>query len=92
MPKIILSAPTCDFPIVDGMDRTVMITAETACATAFMLPVRNILILDVAYRALLGATTTVNTYVAVNGELLVTNHETVKVGTDDMAEYPWGRS
>ena len=92
MSEEILSALACDLSIIDGMNRTVMVAAETACATAVVFPVWNVFKPDVAYRTLFGATTAVNTDIAVNGELLVSNHKTVEVSTDDMAECPGRQS
>ena len=88
MSEIILSALACNLPVIDGMNWTMVVAAQTACATAVMLPKWNVFKLDVAYRALLGAAATVDTYITIDGELLVRNHKTVEVGTDDMTESP----
>ena len=88
MVKVILSSFPCNLPVVDGMDRTVMIATETTGATAVMLPLRYFLEHDITDRTLLGATSTVDADVTIDGKLLVRNHETVEVGTDDVTERP----
>lgn len=82
MTEVILSALASDLSVIDGMDRTMMVAAEATCATAVMPPLWNVFKPDVNYRTLLGATATVNTHIAVNGELLVSYHKTVEIGTD----------
>ena len=56
MSEVILSALASDISVIDGMDRTMMVATEAACATAVMLPVWNVFKPDVTYRTLLGAT------------------------------------
>ena len=88
MPEEILSALARNLSVVDGMYGAVMITAETTGAALVMLPVGNSVKLDVAHGALLGATSAVYAYIAIDSELLVCYHEAVEVSTDDMAERP----
>ena len=88
MSKEILSTLACDTSVIDGMNGTMMVAAETACAAAVMLPLRSLIENDVAYWAFFRTTPAVDTYIAVNGELLVRDHKTVEVGADDMAERP----
>ena len=65
-----------------------MVASETTCTTAVMFPLRELVEHDVANRAFCRTTPTVDTHIGVNGELLVSNHETVEVSTDNMAEHP----
>ena len=88
MTEIVLAALTGYPSVVDSVDRTMMIAAETTGATAVMLPLRYFLEHDITDRTLLGATSTVDADIAIDGELLVRNHKAVKVGTDDVTECP----
>ena len=88
MVKIILSAPTRYAAIVDGMDGTMMIAAETTRTAAIIFPCRYTVKDNIAHRTFFGATSTMNTHVAVDGKLLVADHETVEVGTYDVAHGP----
>ena len=88
VPEVILSAPPRDAPIVDGVNGTVMIAAETTRAAAIIFPSRRAVELNVAHRTHLGTAATVGADVAVDSELLVCNHEAVEVSTNDVTERP----
>ena len=88
MAEIVLAALTGYPSVVDSVDRTMMIATETTGATAVMLPLRYFLEHDITDRTLLGATSTVDADVTIDGELLIRNHEAVEIGTDDVTECP----
>ena len=88
MPEIVLSTLACNTSIIDGMDRTVVIAAETTGAVTATLPEGNVGKHDIAYRTFLGATPTMDACIHIDGELPVRNHEAVEVGANDMAESP----
>ena len=88
MSEVILSTLSGDTSVVDGVNRTMMIAAETTCAAAIMFPFRNTVKDNVIDRALFGTTATMCADVAVDGELLVAYHEAVEVGPDDVTECP----
>ena len=83
-----MAALAGDVPVIDGVDRTVMIAAETTCAAAIIFPLWHIGKLNVADRAFLRTATAVDTHVGIDGELPVGYHVAVEVGAYDVAERP----
>ena len=83
-----MSAPARNTPIVDGVDRTMMIAAETTRTAAIIFPYRCVVEGDVADWAHLGTLAAVDADVGIDGELPVSNHEAVEVGADDVGERP----
>ena len=84
MSEIVLTAPFCDFSVVDSVYRTVVIAAETASAAAVVLPCGDAVEYDITYGALFCTSSAVGTFVGIDGELLVGNHITVEIGADDV--------
>ena len=88
MSEIVLSALTGDASVVNGVDGTVVVAAETAGAATVALPFRGAVVDDVANGAVLGTTAAVDADIVVDGKLLISNHESVEISTYDVAERP----
>ena len=65
-----------------------MIAAETTRTAAIIFPCRHLVEHDVSRGTHLGAAAAVGADVVVDSEFLVANHETVEVGSDDVAHGP----
>ena len=93
MTEVILSAAAGNLAVVDGMDRTVMIAAETTGTAAVVFPCRLAVFHDdVADGTSFFAAPAVGAGVGIDRELPVGNHVAVEVGTDDVAEGPRGEA
>ena len=90
--EIILSALTGNPSVVDGVDGTMVITAETTCAAVIIFPFGCFVKLYVADRAYLRTFATVDADIGIDGKFLVGDHEAVEICSDDVAEGPWGES
>ena len=86
--EVILSALAGDWSVVDGMDWTMMIAAETTCAAAIIFPFGRFAKYDVTDRAYLRTFAAMGADVGIDGEFLVGYHEAVEVGPDDVTERP----
>ena len=85
---IILSPLSGDATVVDGVDRTMMIAAETTRTAAIIFPSGGAVEHDVADGTHLGTQSAVQAHVGVDGELLVGNHVAVEVSPNDVTERP----
>ena len=93
MTEIVLSATAGDLAVVDGVDRTMMIAAETTGTAAIIFPCgQSLLQNDVADGTCFLATPAVGADIGIEHEFPVGNHEAVEVGTDDVTEGPRGES
>ena len=90
--EVILSALASDLAVVDGVDGTMVITAETTCAAVIIFPFGCFVKLYVADRAYLRTFATVDADIGIDGKFLVGDHEAVEICSDDVAEGPWGES
>ena len=90
--EVILSAFAGDLSVVDGVDGTMMITAETTCAAAVVFPLGCFAKYDVTDRTHLGTFATMDADVGIDGEFLVGYHEAVEVSPNDVAEGPRGEA
>ena len=92
MSKVVLSAATGDLSVVDGVNGTVVVAAETAGTAAVVLPGGCTVERDVAHGTFFGASSAVGANVAVDSKLPVGYHETVEVGADHVGECPGHQS
>ena len=88
MSKVILPTLTGYASVVDCVDGTVMIAAETTSTAAIIFPFWYFVEDNVIYRTLFGTATTVYADITIYSEFLVSNHEAVEVGSYDMTERP----
>ena len=92
MSEVVLSAFAGDWSVVDGVDGTMMIAAETTCTAAIVFPFGRFAECYVADRTHLRTFPAVDADVGIDGKFLVGYHEAVEIGSDDVAEGPWGES
>ena len=90
--EVILSAFAGDLAVVDGVDGTMVIAAETTCAAVIIFPFGCFVKLYVADRAYLRTFATVDADIGIDGKFLVGDHEAVEICSDDVAEGPWSES
>ena len=90
--EVILSAFAGDLAVVDGVDGTMVIAAETTCAAVIIFPFGRFAKYDVTDRAYLRTFATVDADVGIDGKFLVGDHEAVEICSDDVAKGPWGES
>lgn len=92
--EVILSTLTSDVPVVDGMDRTMMITGQTGHACAVVLPYRNPIRIpgshaDVTDRTAFCAQSAMDALSGFNCEFLVIDQKSLEKSSDDMGKDPW---
>ena len=88
MSEIVLSTLARNLSVIDGVNGTMMIAAETTGATTIVFPMGKAVEGNIADRAFLGTTSTMDAHIAVHSKLPVRNHKAVEVSTNDMAEGP----
>ena len=93
LPKKVLPSLAGDIAIENGMTWTMMITCETSCAGAIVIPsggetVVNAMVGYIAYGTYTGTFSAVDALLGDNLKLAVVNHPTVEVFTDDVGEKP----
>ena len=86
---MILSTFAGDATIVDGVDRTMMVTGKTTSALAVMEPYGG-RTLDIIDRTDLRTLATLDTDIGIDHKLLVSNHPLVEIATDDIGIESWG--
>ena len=87
--EVILSAFAGDLAVVDGVDGTMVIAAETTCAAVIIFPFGCFVKLYVADGTHLQTFATVDADVGIDGKFLVGDHEAVEICSDDVAKGPW---
>ena len=90
--EVILSTFAGDLAVVDGVDGTMVIAAETTCAAVIIFPFGCFVKLYVADGTHLRTFATVDADVGIDGKFLVGDHEAVEICSDDVAEGPWSES
>ena len=78
-----MSAFAGDGAVVDGVDRTIVVTGQAAGALAVMLPLGRGS-LDIVDRTDLRTLATLDTDIGVDHELLVRNHPFVEIAANDI--------
>ena len=89
--KMILATFAGDTTIVDGVDRTVVVTGKTTSALAVMEPYGG-RTLDIIDRTDLRTLATLDTDIGIDHKLLVSNHPLVEIAADDIGIESWGGS